>query len=69
MNGLYDAKLDGAPVLAITGQTYHDKYLASVGKCHRFKLVDPYTLAGNSILNHDFLVSVTGSPNSTRSKA
>ena len=23
-NGLYDAKMDGAPVLAITGQTYHD---------------------------------------------
>src|SRR5262252_7844504 len=24
LNGLYDAKHDGAPVLAITGQTYHD---------------------------------------------
>ncbi len=24
LNGLYDAKLDHAPVLAITGQTYHD---------------------------------------------
>src|SRR5262245_39873635 len=24
LNGLYDAKMDGAPVLAITGQTYHD---------------------------------------------
>ena len=24
LNGLYDAKLDGAPVLAITGQTYDD---------------------------------------------
>src|SRR3954454_16185901 len=24
LNGLYDAKLDGAPVLAVTGQTYHD---------------------------------------------
>ncbi len=24
LNGLYDAKLDGAPVLAITGNTYHD---------------------------------------------
>ncbi len=24
LNGLYDAKLDGAPVLALTGQTYHD---------------------------------------------
>src|SRR5262245_45853895 len=24
LNGLYDAKLDSAPVLAITGQVYHD---------------------------------------------
>src|SRR6266849_696453 len=24
LNGLYDAKMDGAPVLAITGMTYHD---------------------------------------------
>jgi len=24
LNGLYDAKLDGAPVLAITGHAYHD---------------------------------------------
>lgn len=24
LNGLYDAKMDGAPVLAITGQTFHD---------------------------------------------
>src|SRR3954463_7067676 len=24
LNGLYDAKLDSTPVLAITGQTYHD---------------------------------------------
>src|SRR5919205_3077448 len=24
LNGLYDAKLDNAPVLAVTGQTYHD---------------------------------------------
>jgi pyruvate dehydrogenase (quinone) len=24
LNGLYDARMDGAPVLAITGQTYHD---------------------------------------------
>ena len=24
LNGLYDAKMDSAPVLAITGQTYHD---------------------------------------------
>ena len=25
LNGLYDAKLDHAPVLAITGHTYHDQ--------------------------------------------
>src|SRR5438874_6853523 len=24
LNGLYDAKMDGAPVLALTGQAYHD---------------------------------------------
>src|SRR2546421_9025266 len=24
LNGLYDAKMDGQPVLAITGMTYHD---------------------------------------------
>src|SRR5215470_604324 len=24
LNGLYDAKMDGAPVVALTGQTYHD---------------------------------------------
>src|SRR5271166_3516032 len=24
LNGLYDAKMDGQPVLVITGQTYHD---------------------------------------------
>jgi len=24
LNGLYDAKMDGAPVMALTGQTYHD---------------------------------------------
>ena len=30
LNGLYDAKLDGAPVLALTGQTYHD--LVSVAR-------------------------------------
>src|SRR5215510_4084047 len=26
INGLYDAKLDGAPVLAITGLQYHDLF-------------------------------------------
>src|SRR5690606_34765440 len=25
LNGLYDAKMDGQPVLAITGNTYHDQ--------------------------------------------
>lgn len=30
LNGLSDAKIDQAPVLAITGMTYHD---FGVGKC------------------------------------
>ena len=40
LNGLYDAKLDGAPVLAITGQTYHDlmgmHYQQEVNLLHLF---------------------------------
>lgn len=24
LNGLYDAAFDGAPVLAVTGETFHD---------------------------------------------
>jgi pyruvate dehydrogenase (quinone) len=46
LNGLYDAKLDGAPVLAITGQTYHDligtKYQQEVDLLALFKDVAVY---------------------------
>jgi pyruvate dehydrogenase (quinone) len=40
LNGLYDAKMDGVPVLAITGQTYHDlmgmHYQQEVNLLHLF---------------------------------
>jgi pyruvate dehydrogenase (quinone)/pyruvate oxidase len=46
LNGLYDAKLDGAPVLAITGQTYHDlmgsRYQQEVDLLSLFKDVSIY---------------------------
>ena len=46
LNGLYDAKLDGAPVLAITGQTYHDlmgmRYQQEVDLLSLFKDVAAY---------------------------
>jgi pyruvate dehydrogenase (quinone) len=46
LNGLYDAKLDGAPVLAITGQTYHDligtQYQQEVDLLSLFKDVTVY---------------------------
>ena len=46
LNGLYDAKLDGAPVLAITGQTYHDligtQYQQEVDLISLFKDVAVY---------------------------
>src|ERR671931_2563356 len=46
LNGLYDAKLDGAPVLAITGQTYHDligtRYQQEVDLISLFKDVSVY---------------------------
>src|SRR5438270_6383152 len=46
LNGLYDAKLDGAPVLAITGQTYHDligtHYQQEVDLLSLFKDVSVY---------------------------
>jgi len=46
LNGLYDAKMDGAPVLAITGQTYHDligtKYQQEVDLLSLFKDVAVY---------------------------
>jgi pyruvate dehydrogenase (quinone) len=46
LNGLYDAKLDGAPVLALTGQTYHDligtQYQQEVDLLSLFKDVAVY---------------------------
>src|SRR5437773_7674060 len=46
LNGLYDAKMDGAPVLAITGQTYHDllgmRYQQEVDLLALFKDVADY---------------------------
>ena len=46
LNGLYDAKLDGAPVLAVTGQTYHDligtRYQQEVDLLSLFKDVAVY---------------------------
>ncbi len=46
LNGLYDAKMDGAPVLALTGQTYHDligtRYQQEVDLLSLFKDVAIY---------------------------
>jgi len=46
LNGLYDAKMDGAPVVAITGQTYHDligtRYQQEVDLLSLFKDVAVY---------------------------
>src|SRR5688500_3901307 len=46
LNGLYDAKMDGAPVLALTGQTYHDllgtRYQQEVDLLALFKDVSVY---------------------------
>ncbi|MDQ3605327.1 MAG: thiamine pyrophosphate-binding protein [Gemmatimonadota bacterium] len=49
LNGLYDAKLDGASVLAITGQTYHDL----IGTFYQQE-VDLHNLfADVSVYNHE----------------
>jgi pyruvate dehydrogenase (quinone) len=46
LNGLYDAKIDGAPVLAITGMTYHDligtHYLQDINQDYLFQDVAIY---------------------------
>jgi len=46
LNGLYDAKMDGVPVLALTGQTYHDvigtQYQQEVDLLSLFKDVAVY---------------------------
>src|SRR5436309_13393301 len=47
LNGLYDAKMDHAPVLALPGQTYHDligtQYQQEVDLLSLFKAVAGYT--------------------------
>src|SRR5581483_2382086 len=49
LNGLYDAKIDGAPVLAITGMTYHDligtHYLQDINQDYLFQDVASITSA------------------------
>ncbi len=46
LNGLYDAKIDQAPVLAITGMTYHDligtNYLQDINQDYLFQDVAAY---------------------------
>ncbi|MBV8455743.1 MAG: pyruvate oxidase [Acetobacteraceae bacterium] len=46
LNGLYDAKIDGAPVLAITGMTYHDligtHYLQDINQDYLYQDVAIY---------------------------
>jgi pyruvate dehydrogenase (quinone) len=52
MNGLYDAKMDSTPVLAITGSTFHD-----LGGTHFMQSVDTQALMqGVSIYN----IAITG---------
>src|SRR5439155_10978622 len=52
LNGLYDAKLDMAPVVAITGQTYSDligsHYQQEVDMLSLFKDVAEYNVQVNS---------------------
>ena len=52
LNGLYDAKLDGAPVLAITGQTYSDligsRYQQEVDLVRLFDDVSAYNVQVSS---------------------
>ena len=48
LNGLYDAKLDSAPVLAITGSTYHDL----VGMNYQQDVNLPNLFADVAVYNH-----------------
>jgi pyruvate dehydrogenase (quinone) len=52
MNGLYDAKMDSAPVLAITGSTFHD-----LGGTHFMQAVDTQALMRDVAI---YNVAVTG---------
>src|SRR6202451_590077 len=49
LNGLYDAKMDSAPVLAITGTTFHDlggtRFMQSVDRQALSRYVAIYTIA------------------------
>jgi pyruvate dehydrogenase (quinone) len=60
LNGLYDAKMDGAPVLAITGQTYHDligsRYQQEVDLVTLFKDVSVYDQQVNGATQVESLV-------------
>ena len=59
LNGLYDAKMDGASVLAITGQTYHDLigtfYQQEVDLLHLFSDVSVYNHEVRSTAHVDAL--------------
>jgi pyruvate dehydrogenase (quinone) len=52
MNGLYDAKMDSAPVIAITGLTFHDlidtRFMQDVNTVELMKGVALYNTAVNS---------------------
>ncbi|MGQ0563186.1 MAG: thiamine pyrophosphate-dependent enzyme [Gemmatimonadota bacterium] len=60
LNGLYDAKMDGASVLALTGQTYHDLigtfYQQEVDLVHLFSDVAVYNQEVRSAANVEGLI-------------
>lgn len=60
LNGLYDAKLDGASVLALTGQTYHDLigtyYQQEVNLTNLFADVSVYNVEVRSAAHVDALM-------------
>src|SRR6201995_685593 len=57
LNGLYDAKMDSAPVLAITGLTFHDligtHFMQDVDTVQLMKGVALYTSAGHALVVTD----------------
>lgn len=58
---------DTVAYITTSGVAGHLKWIASVGKCHRFVLQSPGTLPGNAVTNVDAFVGVqaASSPNST----
>lgn len=42
----------------VAGQPAHTQYVATVGKCTGFRLIDPATQAGSSLTNFDSLVAI-----------